>query len=129
MGRTFFDVVPGCLADTFLAAFNAQSLTAGAQSYFVHFESGKRIYQLYAEWDVGDSQNPQSLCVLMQNGFGNNAFADSWGFETLGGAGGRTVVGGLSTGTHGGDFARPPVADEVVALHLVADGGRHFWIE
>jgi hypothetical protein len=129
MGRTLFDVVPGCLADKFLDAFNAQSLTAGAQSYFVHFESGKRIYQLYAELDVGDSQSPQSLCVLMQNRFGNNAFTGSWGFATLGGAGGQTVVGALSTGTHGGDFDRPPVADEVVALHLVADGGKHFWIE
>jgi hypothetical protein len=58
MGRTLFDVVPGCLADKFLDALNAPSLAAPAQSYFVHFESGKRIYQLYAELDVGDSQNP-----------------------------------------------------------------------
>jgi hypothetical protein len=129
MGRTLFDVVPGCLSDQFLIELNAQSAAAGAQSYFVHFESGKRIYQLYAELDLGDSRNPQSLCVLMQNRFGNNAFTGSWGFETLGGAGGQTVVGALSTGTHGGDFDRPPVADAVVALHLVADGGKHFWIE
>jgi hypothetical protein len=39
------------------------------------------------------------------------------------------VVGALSTGTHGGDFDRPPLADAVVALHLVADGGKHYWIE
>ena len=129
MGRTLFDVVPGCLSDAFLVSLNAPSLAAGTPGYFVHFESGKRIYQLYAELDVGDSQNPQSLCVLMQNRFGNNAFTGSWGFATLGGAGGQTVVGALSTGTHGGDFDRPPVADEVMALHVVADGGKHFWIE
>jgi hypothetical protein len=131
MGRTLFDVVPGCLSDEFLDEFDKQSRShaSGAQSYFVHVESGKRIYQLYAELDVGDSQNAQSLCVLMQNRFGNNAFTGSWGFETLGGAGGQTVVGALSTGTHGGDFDRPPIGDGVVALHLVADGGKHFWIE
>ena len=35
----------------------------------------------------------------------------------------------LSTGTHGGDFTLPPIADAVVAIHLVADGGKHYWIE
>jgi len=131
MGRTLFDVVPGCLSEKFLVEFNAQSAASAsdAQNYFVHFESGKRIYQLYAELDVGDSQNPQSLCVLMQNRFGNDKLTGSWGFATLGGAGGQTVVGALSTGTHGGDFDRPPVSDSVVALHVVADGGKHFWIE
>jgi hypothetical protein len=129
MGRTLFNVVPACLSDAFLDELNTQSQSSGAQSYFVHFESGKRIYQLYAELDVGDSQNPQSLCVLMQNRFSNNAFTGSWGFETLGGAGGQTVVGALSTGTHGADFDRPPIADSLVALHIVTDGGQHFWIE
>jgi hypothetical protein len=56
-------------------------------------------------------------------------FAGPWGFETLGGAGGQTVVGAVNTGTHGGDFDRPPLADAVHAIHLVADGGRQFWIE
>jgi hypothetical protein len=129
MGRTLFDVVPGCLSDQFLDALNKQSLASGAQGYFVHFESGKRIFQLYAELDVGDANNPQSLCALMQNRFGNKAFTGSWGFKTLGGAGGQTVVGALSTGTHGGDFDREPVADAVMALHIVVDGGKHFWIE
>jgi hypothetical protein len=103
-----------------------------APEYYVHFESGKRIYQLYSELDVvdvGDSQQAQSLCQLMLTQYHNNLFQGSWGFHTLGGAGGQTVVGALSTGTHGGDFDRAPLADEVVALHLVADGGKHYWIE
>ena len=29
---------------------------------------------------------------------------------------------GVTTGTHGGDFRFPPLADSVVALHLVTDG-------
>lgn len=133
MGRTLYDVVPGCLSDEFLTELNA-STTATAfvpppPSYYVHFESGKRVYQLYAELDVGDTANDASLCAKMRSKFGNHAFEGSWGFYTLGGAGGQTVVGALSTGTHGGDFDRPPIADSVVALHLVADGGKHYWIE
>lgn len=133
MGRTLYEVVPGCLSDTFLNELNAPSsgkaATAVASEYYVHFESGKRIYQLYAELDLGDIGNSQSLCALMKSKFGNSSFEGSWGFSTLGGAGGQTVVGALSTGTHGGDFERPPIADSVVALHLVADGGKHYWIE
>jgi FAD/FMN-containing dehydrogenase len=98
-------------------------------AYFVHFESGKRVYQLYSELDRGDSTVPDSLAVLMQTKFGNNKFLGSWGFSTLGSAGGQTVVGALSTGTHGGDFERPPIADSVVAVHVVLDGGKHVWIE
>lgn len=132
MGRTLRDVVPACLSDRFLDELNQSTtatIAAVPPSYFVHFESGKRIYQLYAELDVGDSAVPDSLAVVMKTRFRNEAFLGSWGFHTLGGAGGQTVVGALSTGTHGGDFDRPPIADAVVALHLVVDGGKHLWIE
>lgn len=130
MGRTLFEVVPACLTDQFLISLNQTSSNAGtALSYFVHFESGKRIYQLYSELDVGDSQNAQSLSGVMKQRFNNALFDGSWGFATLGGAGGQTVVGALSTGTHGGDFDRRPIADSVIALHVVVDGGKHFWIE
>src|ERR1700730_11482523 len=134
MGRTLFDGVPGCLAEEFLSNLDAKSRAANsATEYYVHFESGKRIYQLYSELDMGDSQQANSLCQLMVTRFNNptpnKLFQGSWGFHTLGGAGGQTVVGALSTGTHGGDFDRPPLADDVVALHLVADGGKHYWIE
>jgi hypothetical protein len=129
MGRTLFDVVPGCLTDSFLEVLGTRSVRDGATEYYVHFESGKRIYQLYSELDVGDSQNPDSLAALMKQRFKNDAFGGSWAFQTLGGAGGQTVVGALATGTHGGDFDRPPVADAVKALHVVTDGGMHYWIE
>jgi hypothetical protein len=136
MGRTLRDVVPGCLSDAFLTTLNNVTSTDGAAglisvppAYFVHFESGKRVYQLYSELDRGDSNEPDSLAVLMKTKFGNEKFLGSWAFSTLGGAGGQTVVGALSTGTHGGDFDRPPIADSVVALHVVVDGGKHVWIE
>jgi len=132
MGRTLYDVVPGCMSSTFLDELNVLTTDpalAAIPVYFVHFEAGKRIYQLYAELDVGDGANSQSLCGVMKSQFNNASFKGSWGFATLGGAGGQTVVGALSTGTHGGDFDRPPVADSVLALHVVVDGGKHYWIE
>jgi hypothetical protein len=127
MGQTLFNVVPRCLSAKFLERFN--DLSERERQYFYHFESGKRIYQLYAEMDRGDANEPRSLAALMASQFGNHTFQGSWAFQTLGGAGGQTVVGALSTGTHGGDFDRPPVADCVVALHVVTDGGKHLWIE
>jgi hypothetical protein len=39
------------------------------------------------------------------------------------------VFGALTTGTHGGDIHMGPIADAVMAMHLVTDGGRHYWIE
>ena len=48
---------------------------------------------------------------------------------------GKTIAGAISTGTHGGDFDRPPLADAVHAIYLVGKGtalgtgGTHHWIE
>jgi hypothetical protein len=152
MGRTLFDVVPGCLTTNFLQTLAAQTpppydanhvvgvdSTAGADvtvlpesspgTYFVHCETGKRIFQLYAELDKGDDGNPQSLAILLATKFGNRGYLGPWALETAGGAGGQTIFGALTTGTHGGDFRLPPVADAVEAMHLVTDGGAHYWIE
>jgi hypothetical protein len=49
--------------------------------------------------------------------------------RTMGGATAQTIAGAFSTGTHGGDFDRPPLADAVRAIYLVGAGGVHHWIE
>lgn len=49
--------------------------------------------------------------------------------RTMGGSSGQTIAGAFSTGTHGGDFDRPPLADAVRAIYLVGAGGVHHWIE
>jgi hypothetical protein len=48
---------------------------------------------------------------------------------TMGGASGQTLAGAVSTGTHGGDYLMPPLADSVLAIHMVGAGGNQFWIE
>src|SRR5262245_57307136 len=97
--------------------------------YFVHVETGKRIYQLYAELDQPAEDDPDGLARVLERTHGTSAYFGPWAFRTLGGAGGQTVFGALTTGTHGGDLRQPPVAGSVAARHLVADGGRHYWIE
>jgi hypothetical protein len=126
MGRTLVEVVPGALdADFYRNLAHDEELWS-----LIHIEAGKRIYQAYAELDqVDDLQNPATLAGRIKHDFNSGRHAGPWAFSTLGGAGGQTVVGALTTGTHGGDFDRPPLADAVVAMHLVVDGGRHYWIE
>jgi hypothetical protein len=49
--------------------------------------------------------------------------------KTLGGSAGQTLGGAISTGTSGGDFDRPPLADSTRAIYLIGAGGVHYWIE
>ncbi|MFG3422538.1 hypothetical protein [Micromonospora sp. NPDC048063] len=128
MGRTLISVIPGCLNRDYVERM--VQLGQDIPSYLVHVEAGKRIYQLYAELDqVIDVGDPSTLAGYINRHFGDPRYGGPWAFATLGGAGGQTVVGAFNTGTHGGDFDRPPLADSVLAIHLVADGGKHYWIE
>ena len=127
LGRTLPDVIPDRM-DASRLEFMAQQQHPAAT--YVHIESGKRICQLYAELDQVDPlTSADTLAGWMALERQNRGYAGPWGFATMGGAGGQTVVGALITGTHGGDFDRPPLADSVIAMHLVTDGGKHYWIE
>jgi FAD/FMN-containing dehydrogenase len=46
-----------------------------------------------------------------------------------GGGSGQTLGGMISTSTHSGDSAAPPLGDSVQAIHLVGAGGVEHWIE
>lgn len=127
MGRTLHEVIPACMHQDILEHMGFDQSPRGS---LVHVEAGKRIYQLYAELDQPDDlTNPATFAGFMKHRYNNANYKGPWAFPTLGGAGGQTVVGALTTGTHGGDFRLAPIADAVRALHLVADGGKHYWIE
>jgi hypothetical protein len=55
--------------------------------------------------------------------------AEGLGLVTMGSRTGQRVVGVISTGTHGGDFDLPPIADTVRAIHLITHAGTELWIE
>ena len=59
----------------------------------------------------------------------NNLHNQGLALETMGGSSGQTLAGAISTGTHGGDKLMPPLADSVLAIHLVGAGGTQYWIE
>lgn len=111
-------------------------LQYGFGPYFVHLKAGTRIYEAYSLLDrPNDAINNGALVQLLREklsqtpGGHPDAFDGPWAFATLGGAGGQTVFGALTTGTHGGDYRQRPISDSVAALHLVAYGGRQYWIE
>lgn len=52
-----------------------------------------------------------------------------WALPTMGGASGQTLAGVISTGTHGGDFDLPPIADMVRAIQFVGPDGGLYWVE
>src|SRR5262249_48427785 len=91
-----------------------------------------RIYEAYSLLDrPDDAINNGALVQLLEQRHGAlaEAFKGPWAFKTLGGAGGQTVFGALTTGTHGGDYKQRPISDCVAAIHLVAHGGQQYWIE
>lgn len=128
MSKTLTGVVPRCLHPGLLARMQDASFPQD-HGTVIHVEAGKRIYDLYAELDEPDTlEDENTLGGYLAIHHGLKHFTGPWGLETAGNAGGQTIVGALSTGTHGGDFDRGPIADSVVAMHLVVDGG-HLWVE
>lgn len=154
MAQTLQGVIPECMNGAYIDRLALDD----SHPYLVHVQAGKRIYQLYAEFDEiqplvyplpKDAQDamlrepefpaadppfvegaaPKQTLAGRLNDLGRPEFKARYAFPTLGSAGFQTVVGAFSTGTHGGDFDRGPVSDSVVAIHLVVDGGDHYWIE
>jgi FAD/FMN-containing dehydrogenase len=48
---------------------------------------------------------------------------------TSGASNGQTIVGAMSTGTHGSAHAVGAIPDYMLGLHVVAEGGKSYWIE
>lgn len=48
---------------------------------------------------------------------------------TAGASNGQTIVGAISTGTHGAANRVGSMQDYMLGLHIVAEGGKHYWLE
>ncbi len=103
------NVIPSCLTPqamswlqtlaTSAGGFDPDSVPNDVLFQLAHVEAGMRIYELYSGLDI-DERAPLAL-------------------QTMGAAGGQTIVGAFSTGTHGGDVLFPPLADCVAAIHMI----------
>lgn len=49
--------------------------------------------------------------------------------KTCGASNGQTIVGAMSTGTHGSAFDFGAVQDFVVAIHIITSPDKHYWLE
>ncbi len=60
-----------------------------------------------------------------------NAFLEGKGLAlpTTGASNGQTLVGAMSTGTHGSARDVGAVQDYILGIHLVGEEGRHYWLE
>jgi len=83
-----------------------RAMIAGDPAHVYHVQAGIQIQDLYVRLD-----------------------RKGLGLETMGGSSGQTLAGAISTGTHGGDLFMPPLADSVLAIHLVGAGGIQYWVE
>jgi hypothetical protein len=72
---------------------------------YVHIEAGIKIKDLLA--DLG-------TCGLA--------------LPTMGDGAGQSLIGALSTATHGADFQVPPLFEWIRAIHLVGPAGQEWWI-
>jgi hypothetical protein len=138
LNQLLHNVVPACLsaeAERFFIAqhvptFNPAITPSHTELYLFHVEAGTRIHELYSAMDAGDvGKNLGSLGDVVKEKGSNADYAGPWALQTMGGAGGQTIAGAFSTGTHGGDVQFGPLADSVIAIHLVDAQGRQHWIE
>jgi FAD/FMN-containing dehydrogenase len=91
------------------------------KKFRIAVEAGMKIRQLYsaladrdpAPLPRGDPFNPPTAFLP----------PGEWTLPTLGGAGGQSIAGAISTGTHGGDVARPPLSDAVLAMLMIGSNG------
>ena len=89
-----------------------KALGSGQAPPLYHGEAGITIKSLYTLLDQSRLTYKSGLAL-----------------ETMGGSSGQTLAGAISTGTHGGDLFMGPLADSVLALHIVGAGGVEYWIE
>ena len=102
------------------------ALTGAAKhQQLVHVEAGIKLHDLH------DALESMSIVKGAQQAHG-------FALRTLGGSGGQSLAGAISTSTHGGDqhlnqipplVAIPPLPDMVHGIHLVAPGGAEFFIQ
>lgn len=149
LNNVLYDVVPGCLTPEAFRFFMGQNvpvydpnlLQNDVANYLFHVEAGARIHEIYAYIDdFGETQpeaRKRSLAQAIEDALNaqntppphNPFYFGPWAFETLGGAGGQTIVGVASTATHGGDVQSSAVGEMILAVHLIAPDGQEYWIE
>jgi hypothetical protein len=109
-GTQYSDPVFRSLLPSVVQDFKENSQQKG----LYHVEAGIKIHDLYCRLES------------IPNGDVNT---HGYALPTLGGSGGQSLAGAISTSTHGGDIRLPPLPDMVRGIHLVGAGGEEFFIQ
>jgi FAD/FMN-containing dehydrogenase len=130
------DLLNNTLSETLTGAtypddpiFNALTPVALTRKLY-HVEAGIKIHDLY------DRLESIPGGVTLNDGPGSAPQSHGYALKTLGGSGGQSITGAVSTSTHGGDDLDTlnggtikPLPDMVQGIHLVAPGGAEFFIQ
>ena len=98
------------------------------KEHLVHIKGGTKVFNVnrllhgMQPAATGDGPDEQNLDCKFKG-------KDGRALPTLGGSGGQAIAGVMATGSHGGDIFLPPIADAVMAIHLIGPGGQEWWIE
>lgn len=112
--------------------FNAMTPDAKKRN-LVHVQCGIKIHDLHDQLENNFKFQPG---IVLNDGPGSTPQDHGYAVKTLGGSGGQSIVGAVSTSVHGGDdldtvnggFIQP-LPDMVQAIHLVGAGGAEFFIQ
>ncbi|MFC7532443.1 hypothetical protein [Actinoplanes sp. GCM10030250] len=128
---TLYDVIPAALTARARQELLDQDGAEPVHSYY-HVEAGITIHDLNLRLDRRDLPKADREWARMPVDAITGPWPGAnkrWALPTMGGAAGQTLAGAISTGVHGGDHDLPPMADMIVAVHLIGTGGQQWWIE
>ena len=104
-----------------------RSSVSSSRRKFAHVLAGTNIRELYLALDSPDGYRGDGARIVAPGD--DRAGRAPWMLLTKVGLSGQTLAGAISTGSHGGDFNLPPLADSVRAIQLVGYDGTIHWIE
>ncbi len=104
--------------------FGALSPAAKERKLY-HVEAGIKIQRLYQILEYPWSTSPYAPKKAAPDTMQHHGYA----LPTMGGAGGQSLAGAISTSTHGSDFDRRPISDMVQGIRIVGAGGAQFFIQ
>ena len=82
-----------------------------------------------ASSDVDPSHLVWAQCGTSVMELSQSLEARGLSLPTSGASNGQTICGAIATGTHGSALRVGSMQDYTLALHVMTDGGKHYWIE
>ena len=133
LDRTLSETMTGTTYDD--PVFNSLTAMAKKRNLY-HVEAGVKIHHFYPRLESTQGTPGNPVGILLNDGPGGTPQRHGFAFHTLGGSGGQSIAGAVSTSVHGGDDHNNkthepigPLPEMVQAIHLVGPAGVEFFIQ